>query len=80
MKKLKELLIGEGPFGRNDYLKIRSIFKKEIPPIKQHTGGQVTGVGNDFEVAMTDINDFRDVKFCPNCLEYTKEEWYIHEC
>ena len=77
MKNLKELLFGE--YGLNS-LKYKSIFEKEIPPIRQHTGGQVTDCGNDFEVAVTDINDFRDVKFCPNCLEYTKEEWYIHEC
>ena len=61
-------------------ISIRSIFKKEIPPIKQHTGGQVTGVGNDFEVAMTDLNHFREVEFCPNCLQYTKEDLYNHKC
>ena len=70
MKKLKELLIEE-----NDY---RSIFEKENSPIREHTGGQVTGAGCDFEVAMADINDFRDVQFCPNCLEYTKAA--RHEC
>ena len=74
MKKLKELLIGENDF------EYQSIFEKEIPPIRQHTGGQVTGCGCTFEVAMTDLNHFRDLEFCPNCLEYTKEDSYDHKC
>ena len=76
MKKLKELLIGE-----NYSDKYQSTYLREIPHLRRHNGGQIIKTAHyDLEVAMTDTKDFKEVEFCPNCLEYVNEVWPRHEC
>ena len=59
MKKLKELLFGD--------LEYQSILEREIPHLRKYDGDFY-----DFEVAATNIENFRSVEFCPNCHECDK--------
>ena len=76
MKTLKELLVGNSSC-LNEY---QNILKKEIPHLRKHSGDQYCsnwfGVG---AMNKNELNDFRWVDFCPNCLKYDKY-WYRHKC
>ena len=76
MKTLKELLIGDSSCS-NEY---QSILKKEIPHLRKHSGGQ--NGSNWFGVGAmnkNELNKFRWIDFCPNCLRYDKY-WHRHIC
>ena len=66
MKKLEELLIGNDP---DEY---RSILKRQIPHLRN--------IDDDTEVAVTDTEGFRSIKFCPNCHECDEYVMYQHMC
>lgn len=80
MKKLRELLIGDNSSSKE----YQSILKKEIPHLEIrlleiHTGQNQFNSLNYLEVADTNTEDFKGIKFCPNCLEYENEN-YSHDC
>ena len=59
MKKLKELVFGDFEY--------QFILEREIPHLRKYDGDFY-----DFEVAATNIENFRSVEFCPNCHECDK--------
>ena len=65
MKKLKHLLFGD--------LEYQSILEREIPHLRKYDGDSY-----DFEVAATNIENFRSVEFCPNCHEC--DEYLVFWC
>ena len=81
MKELKELLIGDYDVWDLGGVEYKSILEREITHLRRHNGGQIIKTAHyDLEVAMTDTKDFKEVEFCPNCLEYVNEVWPRHEC
>ena len=70
MKKLKELLIGDNM--SDEY---QSSYLREIPRLRQYNGNC------DLEVAMKMVKNSKWVKFCPNCHNFDKKDyWGNHEC
>ena len=67
MKNIKAVLVADPD--RTDECK--SILKEEIPQLKNCDDGELF-TKYDFEVAVTNTEDFRRVEFCPNCHECDK--------
>ena len=67
MKNLKAVLVADPD--RTDECK--SILKEEIPQLRNCDPGKIF-TDYDFEVAVTNTEDFRRVEFCPNCHECDK--------